>query len=51
MSRGSDFLKYVISQLKIRLQTLDETICEVQKDIAKMNKYYWENYTEMDQYR
>ena len=50
MSRGSDFLKYVISQLKIRLQTLDETICEVQKDIAKMNKYYWENYTEMDQY-
>lgn len=50
MSRGADFLTYVTGQLKDRLKEIDQTICEVQKDIAEMNEYYWENYTEMDQY-
>ena len=50
MSRGAEFLTYVIGQLKIRIRELDDTISAVQKDIAGMNEYYWENYTEMDQY-
>jgi len=50
MSRGAEFLNYVTGQLKIRIRELDDTISAVQKDIAGMNEYYWENYTEMDQY-
>ncbi len=50
MSRGAEFLTYVIGQLKIRIRELDDAISAVQKDIAGMNEYYWENYTEMDQY-
>lgn len=50
MSRGIDYLNYVIGRLKDRIQEIDQTICDVQKDIAEMNEYYWENYTEMDQY-
>ncbi|MCI8638695.1 MAG: AAA family ATPase [Coprococcus sp.] len=50
MSRGTDFLTLVIKKLKQRLCEIDEVIREVQKDIEGMNEYYWENYTEMDQY-
>lgn len=50
MSRGTEFLVFVTGKLKQRIRELGETIEEVQKDIAGMNEYYWENYTEMDQY-
>ena len=50
MSKGNDFLINVTDKLKTRIRELDETILEVRKDIADMNEYYWENYTEMDQY-
>lgn len=50
MSKGNDFLINVTDKLKIRIRELDETIQDVRKDIADMNEYYWENYTEMDQY-
>ena len=50
MSRGMEFLEYVVGQLKLRIQETDRTILRVRKDIAEMNEYYWENYTEMDQY-
>ncbi len=50
MSKGNDFLINVTDKLKIRIRELDETIRDVRKDIADMNEYYWENYTEMDQY-
>ena len=50
MSRGVDYLNYVIDQLRNKIQEIDQTISDVQKDIAEMNEYYWENYTEMDQY-
>ena len=50
MSKGSDFLIDVTGKLKSRIKEVDETIQTVQKDIAGMNEYYWENYTEMDQY-
>lgn len=50
MSRGSRFLMYVTEELKDRIRKLSGTIQNVQKDIESMNEYYWQNYTEMDQY-
>lgn len=50
MSKGSEFLIDVTAKLKNRIREVNETIQTVQKDIAGMNEYYWENYTEMDQY-
>ena len=50
MSRGQAHLEYVTEKLKQQIVEMSETIQEVQKDIANMNEYYWDNYTEMDQY-
>lgn len=50
MSRGTRFLTYVTERLKHRIKELSGTIQNVQKDIESMHAYYWENYTEMDQY-
>lgn len=50
MSRGKEYLTFVIEKLRIRIKELDETIREVRKDIEGMNEYYWENYAEMDEY-
>lgn len=50
MSRGTQYLTFVTEKLTDRIQKLDEKIGEVQKDIEGMHDYYWENYTEMDQY-
>lgn len=50
MSRGTEYLSYVTERLKRKLLELGERIQEVQKDIEGMHDYYWENYTEMDQY-
>ena len=50
MSKGNDYLIDITEKLKTRIREIDETIKDVQKDIAGMNEYYWENYTEMDQY-
>ena len=50
MSRGQEFLIEVTEKLNTKIHELGRTIREVQEDIAGMNDYYWENYTEMDQY-
>lgn len=50
MSRGKEYLTFIIEKLNIRIKELDEIIQEVRKDIEGMNEYYWENYTEMDEY-
>jgi len=50
MSRGSEYLELVTKKLNTKVEELGAVICEVQKDIEGMNDYYWENYTEMDQY-
>ena len=44
------FLTTVTDKLKERILHLDEEIVEGQKDIEGMHEYYWENYTEMDEY-
>lgn len=50
MSRGKEYLTFIIDRLKVRIRELNETIQEGIKDIEGMNEYYWENYTEMDEY-
>ena len=50
MSKGKEHLKLVSEKLNKKIQEMSTTILEVQKDIESMNDYYWENYTEMDQY-
>lgn len=50
MSRGRKYLSFIVERLKVYITSLGETIQELQKDIESMNTYYWENYTEMDQY-
>lgn len=50
MSRGTDFLMFVTAKLKQRIGEVKTAIEDVQKDIEGMNEYYWDNYTEMDQY-
>ena len=50
MSKGREHLKLVSEKLNKKIQEMSATILEVQKDIESMNDYYWENYTEMDQY-
>ena len=47
---GAEYLKYVLEKLKKRIQELSTSIAEGQKEIESMHDYYWENYTEMDQY-
>ncbi len=50
MSRGTKFLDYVTTCLNQRLSEVEDSIAKVQEDIDSMNRYYWDNYTEMDQY-
>ena len=50
MSRGSEFLKQVTELLHIRIKEVKSKIRDTQKDIEGMHEYYWDNYTEMDQY-
>ena len=50
MSKGREHLKLVSGKLNKKIHQMSVTILEVQKDIESMNDYYWENYTEMDQY-
>lgn len=50
MSRGTEHLELVTQKLNTKIRELGAVIQEVQKDIEGMNDYYWENYTEMDQY-
>ena len=47
---GREYLKIVMDQLRNRISQLDQSIVEGQKEIEGMHEYYWENYTEMDQY-
>ena len=47
---GEAFLELVTEKLKTRIMHISESILEGQKDIEGMHEYYWENYTEMDQY-
>ncbi len=50
MSDGKEYLALVTGEIQKRLEEVEESLEEGQKEIAGMHEYYWENYTEMDQY-
>lgn len=43
-------LQDVTEKIKKRIEKIDQTLLTGQKEIENMHDYYWENYTEMDQY-
>ena len=45
-----DYLEFVLEKLQDRIRRIDSSILEGEKEIEGMHEYYWENYTEMDQY-
>lgn len=50
MNKGEKHLQIVNKKLDEKITQMSEYIEEIQKDIENMNAYYWQNYTEMDQY-
>lgn len=50
MSDGTNYLQMVTEKLEKRILEIQQSISEGQKEIEGMHEYYWENYTEMDQY-
>lgn len=47
---GSAFLEFVLQKLEKRVEEVSLSLEEGEKEIQGMHEYYWENYTEMDQY-
>ena len=50
VKNGREYLAHVTGTLRHRITQLDDSIEVGQKEIEGMHEYYWENYTEMDQY-
>jgi DNA helicase-2/ATP-dependent DNA helicase PcrA len=50
MEKETAHLEYIIQQIKDRLTTIEATIAAGDKEVENMHTYYWENYTEMDEY-
>ena len=50
MSQGTEFLTLINEKLKHKIQEVNHALSEGQKEIESMHTYYWDNYTEMDQY-
>lgn len=50
VKNGREYLEHVTETLRHRITQLDDSIEAGQKEIEGMHEYYWENYTEMDQY-
>ena len=50
IKNGREYLQYVLKCLNDRLAQADAAILEGEKEIEDMHEYYWEYYTEMDQY-
>ena len=44
------FLDHVTEKHKEKIDELNQGISDGEKEIADMHEYYWENYTEMDEY-
>ena len=47
---GREYLDQVLSCLRKRLEEVNASIEAGAREIEDMHEYYWENYTEMDQY-
>lgn len=47
---GELFLEDVLEKLHKKMDELKEDLTAGEQEIRQMHDYYWENYTEMDQY-
>ena len=47
---GTLFLQDVTEKIRQRLDDIKQSLDEGQKEIESMHEYYWESYTEMDEY-
>ena len=50
MTDQTAYLNLVLEKLKERIAKLNLSLEEGAKEVEDMHEYYWENYTEMDQY-
>lgn len=50
MSDGNLFLNEVTVKIRKRLEDVEKDLNTGKKEIENMQEYYWDNYTEMDQY-
>lgn len=50
MADSEKFLEYIIEKLNKRIHGINITLAEGAKEVEDMHDYYWENYTEMDEY-
>lgn len=50
MVDGNAYLNFILEKIQTRIQKINLSIEEGQREIEGMHEYYWENYTEMDQY-
>ncbi len=50
MENGTVYLNFVLEKLKERIQKINQLLLEGEQEVEGMHEYYWENYTEMDQY-
>ena len=47
---AQEYLSFVLEKLQARLAEISQSLLDGQKEIENMHDYYWQNYTEMDQY-
>ena len=50
MEENQKFLEDVLGKIRVRLAELEESMAAGQREVEAMHEYYWENYTEMDEY-
>ena len=50
MTDQTAYLNLVLEKLNERIVKLNLSLQEGAKEVEDMHEYYWENYTEMDQY-
>ncbi len=50
MENGTVYLNFVLGKLQERVQKINQLLLEGEQEVENMHEYYWENYTEMDQY-
>ena len=50
MEENQKFLEDVLEKIQIRLTELEKSMEAGKREVEAMHEYYWENYTEMDEY-
>ncbi|MFQ8690588.1 MAG: HelD family protein, partial [Blautia sp.] len=50
MEEMTAYLGEILDKLRERIEKIDRSLEEGEREIEQMHTYYWENYTEMDQY-